>query len=93
VLIGALELKIYLPAAFSLKDKRSVIKSLLEKTKNRFNLAAAEVGENDLWKNARIAVVTVSSSQQLIEKQLDQYLRFVEEFPGLQLLSYEKYYY
>ncbi len=93
MLIGALELKIYLPAAFSLKDKRSVIKSLLEKTKNRFNLAAAEVGENDLWKNARIAVVTVSSSQQLIEKQLDQYLRFVEEFPGLQLLSYEKYYY
>ena len=61
--VGALILELYLPQCRSLKDKRQVIKSVMDRTRQRFNVAVAEVGKNDLWQAATLGVACVSNSE------------------------------
>ena len=85
--------KLLIPMAFSLKDKRRVIRSLLEKLKNRFNISAAETGDKDLWKNTTIEIAAVSNDSVYLEKQLDKIEKFIEEFNGVRIIkSNIKYY-
>ncbi|MCH8272885.1 MAG: DUF503 domain-containing protein, partial [Candidatus Marinimicrobia bacterium] len=46
-ILGLLQLEIFLPESQSLKDKRSVIKSLRETVRKRFNVSIAKTGEQD----------------------------------------------
>lgn len=56
----------------SLKEKRRVVKSLVERTKNRFNVAVAEVGDNDVHDRAVIGLVTVANDGPFVNSVLDQ---------------------
>ncbi|MFN8457422.1 MAG: DUF503 domain-containing protein [Anaerolineae bacterium] len=61
MVIGVCTLELNIPAAASLKDKRQVVKSLIARLRNEFNVAVAEVDRQDSWQSAVVAVVTVSS--------------------------------
>jgi uncharacterized protein YlxP (DUF503 family) len=78
MLIGSLLLEMNIPAARSLKDKRSVISSLKTKLRNKFNVSVAEVGEKDLWNRADIAIVVVGDEVSFIDSQLQEIIKFVE---------------
>jgi uncharacterized protein YlxP (DUF503 family) len=62
--IGFCRLTLHLPAAGSLKGKRSVIKGLCAKTRQKFNVSVSEIDANDVWQKAvlGVAVVTNESS-------------------------------
>jgi len=77
--IGSLTLDLYLPDAHSLKDKRSIIKSVLQRLRNEFNVATAEVGEQDRWQLARLGVVCVSSNSNHAHAQLQAVINWVYE--------------
>ncbi len=66
-----IRLKIHLPACHSLKDKRQVLKGIIERAK-RLNISIAETASNDIWNLAEITFATVSNSHyhndQIIEK-------------------------
>jgi len=70
VIIGVLRLTLRIDAARSLKDKRQVVKSVVERVRARFNAAAAEVEDNDTWNVATIAVVCVSNASAHADAQL-----------------------
>ena len=76
--VGILLLHLRLPENQSLKGKRGVIKSLIARLQNRYSVAAAEVGDNDLWQAAAIGVACVSNSAAHAHQILDQVMRFVE---------------
>jgi len=78
MLIGSLLLEMNIPAARSLKDKRSVVSSLKTKLRNKFNVSVAEVGEKDLWNRADIAIVVVGDEVSFIDSQLQEIIKFVE---------------
>ncbi len=63
-------LDLYLPQAHSLKDKRSIVKSLTQRARQQFNISIAEVAHQDVIQTAQMAIVTVSNqtkhSQQVI---------------------------
>ncbi len=63
MVIGVCTLELNIPAAASLKDKRQVVKSVLARLRNEFNVAVAEVDRLDAWQTAVIAVVTVSNDR------------------------------
>lgn len=73
-----LEIELHIPAAQSLKQKRTVLKSLKDRTSSKFNVSLAEVGYMDKWQRAALAVVSVSSDRTHLEQQLAQVLRFME---------------
>jgi len=61
-----------------LKDKRKTVKSVVSRLRNRFNLAAAEVGANDRHQRAEIGLAFVGNDSRLINSKLDKAVNFVE---------------
>jgi uncharacterized protein YlxP (DUF503 family) len=79
MIIGSLALDIFIPTAHSLKDKRSVVKSILQRLRNEFNVSTAEVGEQDRWQIARLGVVCVSSDGDYAHEQLQAVVEWIYE--------------
>jgi len=78
MVIGILEMILYLPESHSLKEKRQVIKSIKDKVRNRFNVAVAEVDDQDLWQKARLGICGLGNDRRQVNGQLDQVANFVE---------------
>lgn len=62
----------------SLKGKRKVVKSLIEKVRHRFEAAVAEVEDHDLWQKAKIGVALVGNDARLLTTRLDNISAFIE---------------
>jgi uncharacterized protein len=86
----ALEVDLHIGHAQSLKDKRGVIRSIVDGARNRFHVASAEVGDQNKWQRARLGFAAVSSSQQHTTEVIDEVSRFVWSFPEIEVLSEER---
>jgi uncharacterized protein YlxP (DUF503 family) len=90
VIVGVLRLRLRLPENASLKGKRSVVKSLCARLQSEFRVAAAEVGEHDVWQIAEIGVACVSTERGHADAVLDRVARYVESTRlDLELLEVE----
>ena len=88
MIVGVMQFEIYMHSSRSLKDKRRIIKSLIEKVKSKFqNLSVSEVGSNNLWKKSEIAVSIVSDDTQIIQSNLDRVLSFVTDNTSVEIIS------
>ena len=82
--------QLYLPASHSLKDKRSVIKGLKERIRNKLNVSVAEVEYQDKWQRSTIAVACVSSDNSIIDKTKSIIENIIENCGEIQLLRVEQ---
>lgn len=71
-----LSFKIY--DSYSLKDKRSTVKSLIKRIHNRYNVSIAEVGEQDMLNVSKIGIAITSSSQLIAQQTLDAVIEEIE---------------
>ncbi len=85
--VGFARLTVSIPNAGSLKDKRQVLQKVLERVKARFNVSAAEVGDNDLWQRAVLGVAAVGNDSVHVREVLDKVIHFVEEMYVAPVLS------
>ncbi|CAA9356474.1 MAG: YlxP-like protein [uncultured Nocardioidaceae bacterium] len=85
--IGWLELDLLLGDVHSLKAKRSVVRPVIAELRRRFEVSAAEVGDQDLHRRARIGVAVVADGAAHIGAVLDRVERTVSARPELDLLS------
>ncbi|MBS3939241.1 MAG: DUF503 domain-containing protein [Peptococcaceae bacterium] len=76
--LGVLSLELHFPAAHSLKEKRSILKSLLAKIRGTFNVSVAEVGHQDVWQRTRLVVAVVSGNGVEVQKTFATITGFVE---------------
>lgn len=76
--IGLCEVEFYLADVRSLKEKRGILKSMLAKMRNEFNVANAEVGNHDIWQSAKIAITTVSNSTSHLHSSLQNVINWIE---------------
>lgn len=91
MVIGSIVLDLYIPHATSLKEKRMIVRSLKEKLKSKFNVSVSEVGNQDLWQSANIAVVFVSPEKKQTEKIMQSIINFVEtNFPDIYINIYKE---
>jgi uncharacterized protein YlxP (DUF503 family) len=81
MVIGVLKLTLHMPDSGSLKAKRQIVSGLLRRVRDQFQVAAAEVDEQDRWQLARLAVVCVSADGRHADEVLAHVLRFVERQP------------
>lgn len=77
--IGTCTIGLYIPIAGSLKEKRQVVKSLLARVRNKFNVSIAEVDGQDRLQNAVLGVACVSNSMEYAHGQLEAVVRFIED--------------
>ncbi len=78
VIVAVLRAELRLPEAFTLKDKRSVVKSLVQRTAQRFRASAAEVGLQNDVRRALVGVAVVSTSAAHADSVLRSALGFME---------------
>jgi len=79
MIIGVTQIMLHLPDSQSLKDKRQIIKSVVARVRNRFEVSIAEVEDQDLWQVAVLGVSCVSNSKQHAEEILSHVRRYIEE--------------
>jgi hypothetical protein len=87
---AALSVELHLPQVRSLKDKRSVVRPILDGARHRFGVAAAEVGKQDLWQSCELAFAAVASTAGHVTEVLDSVERFVWSFPEVEVSSCER---
>ncbi len=89
MIIGACRVRLHLPAVGSLKEKRGRLKPILARLPKEFNLAAAEVDLQDVWQNAEIGLVTVSTDLGLVQSLLEKSVEWIEHHaPDVEVEDY-----
>lgn len=78
VWVGIYECTLRIIGASSLKEKRRVLKSILTKVRNRFNLSVAEIDHQNQWQLSKIAFAGVGSQKKVVEQEL-QKARYIIE--------------
>jgi len=76
--VGVMRLVLHLPESGSLKSKRQVVSGLLRRVRQELHVAAAEVGEQDRWQLAELAITCVSGEARHADEMLARALTFVE---------------
>jgi uncharacterized protein YlxP (DUF503 family) len=83
--IGTLTIVLYLHDTESLKDKRQILKSLLETTRRKFNISMAEVDDLDKWRRATIGVACIANDIQYLNRVLDKVVDTLESNPMIEV--------
>jgi uncharacterized protein YlxP (DUF503 family) len=78
MVVGTGIVDLMIPGCGSLKEKRSVLSRILRRTQNEFNVSISEIGDNDLWRRARIGFSVVGNDRPYINAKMDHILRFIE---------------
>jgi len=76
--VGIARLVLFVPGSHSLKEKRMVLRKLQDRTREKFGVALAEVGENDVWQRAQLGLAVVGKERAATGAFLDEVLRFLE---------------
>jgi uncharacterized protein YlxP (DUF503 family) len=78
MVVGTIIIELHLHDNHSLKGKRKIVRSMVDKVKHKFNVAIAEVGSNDKWQKIELGVSTVGNDRRHIDSSLTEVLAFLE---------------
>jgi uncharacterized protein YlxP (DUF503 family) len=78
MVVGVCAIELALAENHDLKGKRSVLRSIKDRVRGRFNVSIAEVGDLDAWQRSVVAVACVSRDRERVERELAHVAAFVE---------------
>lgn len=87
MVVGVCIINLMIYDSNSLKEKRQVIRSLIERIKSRFNVSVAEIGLNDIWRSSEIAIACVSNERAHIDKTMNSILNFIDNDTRVEVVS------
>jgi uncharacterized protein YlxP (DUF503 family) len=87
--VGLLTLEIYIPDSRSLKDKRQVLRSLKERLRRKFNIAVAELDQQENAQRSQVGIVSISNNGGHLEQSLRTVLKEAENMLGRYLSDHD----
>lgn len=84
------EVECHVYEAHSLKEKRSVIKRVIHRLQNSYNISISELDYQDLWQRTLLGIGTVSSDPVQAERIIDQCLAKIDSFPEIERTNADK---
>jgi uncharacterized protein YlxP (DUF503 family) len=88
--VSVCQMQIRLPENHSLKGKRQVIKSIVARLQNKFNVSVAEIDDQNLWQLAALGIACVSNHRRHADETLANVVKFVvQNYPDVEVLSSE----
>ena len=87
--VGILQLVLFIPASNSLKTKRMVLHSVKARLRNSFNVAVAQIDDEDKWQKTTLAVVGVERNRNNMNATLSKVVNFIERFDSVNMIDYE----
>lgn len=85
MVLGALVVSLYLPESHSLKDKRRIVKSLIDRVRRKFNASVAEVDCLDLWQRTELAIAVVGKEPSHVSCVLQSISAFIEQDDSIEV--------
>ena len=89
MVVGTVKIEFLLYDNRSLKGKRKIVRSMIDKVKSKFNAAIAEVGANDKWQKIELGVTTVGNDRRHVDSSLNHILDFLESLCLAQIVNTE----
>jgi len=90
MVVGILRLRLMIPGAHSLKEKRQALRSIKDRLRGQYNVSVAEVGSQDLWQMAELGVSAVGTDRAFAESVLDSVVRLARQSRQVSLAGAEK---
>ncbi len=88
--VGVCRINLRLPETESLKGKRRILKSIVSRVSNKFNVAIAEVDNGDMWQLATIGICCVSNDRRHANEVMSRVVDFIiNSRPDAEILDYE----
>ncbi len=89
MVVGTLRITLSLDGAQSLKDKRRIVQSLVQRLHHAFPVSVSEVDDQDVWTRATLGVAYVSNDGRHADRVLAQVVRYLERERELYVVDYE----
>lgn len=89
--VRAVTITLFAPGSQSLKDKRQILRSLLDRVRRKFNVSIAEVAAHDLHQRLVIGMACVSSSDSMARQVIESAVRHIEDTCPVDLIHIEDY--
>ncbi|MEW6456630.1 MAG: DUF503 domain-containing protein [Acidobacteriota bacterium] len=89
MIIGLCSFEIWIPYSRSLKEKRAVIRKIIEKIKPKYNVSISEIDFQNLWQRAKIGIVSINAEKSVIEKVFNSILKDLENSLDGHILNFE----
>ncbi len=78
MVVGTLKIVFMLHDNRSLKGKRKVVRSIVDRLKAKFNVSVAETGANDKWQRIELGICTVGNDTRHVDSSLNHIMDFIE---------------
>jgi uncharacterized protein YlxP (DUF503 family) len=91
--LGLLTVELHFEASHSLKDRRSILTSLRERIRHRFNVSVAEADFGEKWQRGGLIMATAGSDASLVDQSLKNVLSFIENDPRVLVMDSQIKYY
>ncbi|MEC9488199.1 MAG: DUF503 domain-containing protein [Halanaerobium sp.] len=75
--IGICKVEIFIPGVRSLKEKRGIIKSVMKRLQNRFNLSISEVANHDSWQKTTWGIAIISTDAPHVHRTLERVMQYL----------------
>ncbi len=87
MIIGVLQIELFIPYSQSLKSKRSILKSIKDRVHAQFNVGISETDYLDKWQRALLGIVAVSNEKKHLAAVLSEVERFIERYHEIQVVD------
>jgi uncharacterized protein len=87
MIVGASVVELHIEGAQSLKAKRGVVRSIVRRLRNRFNLAVSEIGGQDTWQYAALGLAAAGADATSVRSVLERAGEFIEDLHLARVLS------
>ncbi len=88
MVVGILRVELHFPAPNSLKTKRSILKKVIDRLHNSFNISVSEVDCHDLWQRSVLGICIVGAQRRYINGVLNKVVNLIESIHDVQMLDY-----
>jgi uncharacterized protein YlxP (DUF503 family) len=86
--VGICRIKFHISQSRSLKDKRRIVKSVVSRLRNQYNISVAEVEDQDLWQLVTLGISCVSNHNQHVDEILSRVISFItSNYPELEIVD------
>ncbi len=89
IVFCSLEIHLRNPHSHSLKEKRSVLRKVVDRLRSRFNFSVSEIEHQELWQRARVGAVAIGPDRRVLEGLSTKFIRESERILGGDLLRYD----
>ena len=87
MLVGICEIELLIYESYSLKEKRSTVKSIINRLKHKYNISIAEVDLLDQLNRSGIGFAIVSNDKRYIEEVISKVINFIDNDSRVEILN------